>query len=50
MKKILAYICGIIFFFFLMAEGETMKHILIQFAMITITGTYLVHYANRRTV
>jgi len=48
--KILAYVCTIVFLFFLMAEGETIKHILIQFVIITITGTYLVYYANRRTV
>jgi hypothetical protein len=48
--KILAYICGLIFAFFLIVEGETLKHILIQLVMITTTGTYLVHYANRRTV
>lgn len=39
--------CGIIFFTMLMAEGETLKHALIQFALITITGTYLVYYENR---
>jgi len=48
--KALAYLCTIVFVFFLMAEGETLKHVLIQFIAITITGTYLVYYANRRTI
>jgi hypothetical protein len=48
--KILAYICAFVFVFFLAVEGETLKHVLIQFATITITGTYLVYYANRRTI
>ena len=50
MKLLLAYICAFVFVFFLAVEGETLKHVLIQFATITITGTYLVYYANRRTI
>ncbi len=48
--KILAYICAIIFFTMLMADGETIKHLVIQFALITITGTYLVYYDKHTTI
>lgn len=50
MKKILAYISTFLFVIFLMAEGSTLKHIAIQGLIITITGIYLVYYANRRTI
>jgi len=50
MKKILAYISTFLFLAFLMAEGDTLKHIAIQGLILTITGTYLVYYANRRAI
>jgi hypothetical protein len=50
MKKIIAYISTFLFLAFLMAEGDTLKHIAIQGLILTITGTYLVNYANRRAI
>jgi hypothetical protein len=50
MKKILAYTSTFLLLMFLMAEGETLKHTVIQGVIIISTLTYLVYYNNARTV